>query len=168
MFTLRPTQKLFRRVDLLAAQAVSTPDEATTTRLGDWYANLLTLDRRPIALFVSERTLLPVLVHMAPSSTLAARFREAVAEMMIAIGISDADVRDELREMGRFAIGKTTSRRILGSMNDFGWLAEGTPAGESLLNAALVLADAPCSPIAMRSPREATLAAFEVEPAPLH
>jgi len=63
--------------------------------------------------------------------------------------------------MADVVIGKTNSRRILGSLNDFVRLAEPfLVGGTSLLDVALHLADAPCSPIAMESPRRATLAVF--------
>ncbi len=58
MFTLRCTRKLLNRLH----QATATDDPEPTTRLGDWYANLLFRPGGQVVLFVNERTLLPVLV----------------------------------------------------------------------------------------------------------
>lgn len=67
-----------------------------STRLGDWYANRLFT--RPAHLVLCERTLLPVLV--------------AAREL-------------EERAMADMAVGRTSSKRVLGSMNDFAWLVDG-------------------------------------------
>ena len=156
MFMIRPTQKLRKRVPALVDAAPSPPN----TRLGDWYANLLVHHRKQVVLFVSERTLLPVVVPAVQIATLIPRFRQALAALLEAIGIEASAIDDELREMSEHGVGKTSNRRVLGSMNDFAWLLEAAPESETLLNAARVMADAPCSPIGMESPRAVTLALF--------
>ena len=55
---IRCTQKLLRRVGSLEAEAGSS-----TTRLGDWYANLLWVGRQRLIICVSERARLPVLLR---------------------------------------------------------------------------------------------------------
>jgi hypothetical protein len=63
------------------------------------------------------------------------------------------------------AVGRTASRRVLGSTNDFAWMADGYLAGStSPLDVSLRLAEPPCSPLEMDSPRRATLALFSVSP----
>jgi hypothetical protein len=156
MYTIRPTQKLRRRVLDLIDTELSPP----TTRLGDWYANLVVHHRRQVVLFVSERTLLPVVVPAAPVATLIPRFRHGLGELLEAVGIAAAGIEDELKTMGVHAVGKTSNRRVLGSMNDFAWLLDAAPEDETLLNAARVMADAPCSPIGMESSRAVTVALF--------
>jgi len=49
--------------------------EMSTTLLGDWYATYLPWRPRQVALLVSERTLLPLLIPLAPASTLLNRPR---------------------------------------------------------------------------------------------
>jgi len=117
---------------------------------------------RPVHLVlgVAEHTLLPVLVPGREISTLLPRFRQAVGELLQAIGVPSAAIGHELDAMSEIVIGKTTSRRVLGSLNDFVRLAEPFLDGRSLLQVALRLAEAPCSPIDMEFPRQATLAAF--------
>lgn len=156
MFTIRPTQKLRKRVPDLVDTAASSP----TTRLGDWYANLLVHHRKQVVMFVSERTLLPVVVPVAPVATLIPRFRASLRELLLALGVAHDAIDAEMHEMAVRSVGKTSNRRVLGSMNDFAWLLEAAPAAETLVNASRVLADAPCSPIGMESPRAVTVALF--------
>lgn len=115
---------------------------------------------RQVGLVVSERTLLPVVVPAAQIAMLIPRSRLGLAELLEAIGVAASAIDDELREMTEHRVGKTSNRRVLGSMNDFAWLLEAAPEHETLLNAARMMADAPCSPIGMESPRTVTLALF--------
>ena len=66
--------------------------------------------------------------------------------------------------MGTSALGRTASRRVVGSMNDFVRLLEphlGHPA--SLLDLSLRLADTPCGLLQMESPRRATVELFSTK-----
>jgi hypothetical protein len=153
--TLRCTRKLLAR---LPTTEDGERETAPTTALGDWVATVVFARPAHIALCVSERTLLPVLLPAAPMSQLARRLSPAVAEMLLAIGVSDAAVAAEVAEMTPLAIGRTNDRRVLGTMNDFlRMLPEDMEGTESLLEAALRLAEAPCSVIGMDRPRRATL-----------
>ncbi len=140
------------------------PDEnppAPTTLLGDWYCNLLHTSAGQLILAVSERTLLPVLVPARDAKSLPARLPQAVAEVFAAIGVPSISIGREVTLMDMMAIGRTASRQVLGSMNDFAWMLEvPIDRGESLLDAAVFLAQAPCKPIGMDSPSRATLGAF--------
>jgi hypothetical protein len=130
--------------------------------LGDWYANLLVL-------CVSERTLLPVLVPAKDIAGLPTRLAIAVGDMLRAIGVPETEVIRELRQMVDWRIAKTASRQVLGSMNDFAWMAEVDPRETmSLLDRALLLAESPCKPIGMQDPRRATVALFGEAPVASH
>jgi hypothetical protein len=63
-------------LDRLGGTTASECD-CSTTRLGDWYVNILFF-KPQLALFVSEATLLPVLVPFAPAATLLDRFPPAL------------------------------------------------------------------------------------------
>ena len=65
MFRLRCTKKLLARLHTSPVTSGADP----TTRLGDWYANLLFRPGGQVVLFVNERSLLPVLVLASPAST---------------------------------------------------------------------------------------------------
>jgi len=47
------------------------------------------------------------------------RFVEATLDVLLALGVPAAVVEVERREMQEVRIGKTASRQVLGSMNDF-------------------------------------------------
>ena len=58
MVVLRCTQKLLVRLK----QVGDLPPVESTTRLGDWYGNILQIGRRQHLLFISERSRLPVVI----------------------------------------------------------------------------------------------------------
>lgn len=158
MFVLRCTRKLLRRMGP-SVSPTSEPSE-TTTRLGDWYANLLIVRQQHLVLGVSRITLLPVLVVAAPYKTLVPRLAEGMSQMLRALNIEEAKVIVEERAMRDCVVTTTNDRRVLGSMNDFAWLLEAYLDERSMTEVALHLAEAPCGPLAMKSPRDTTLALF--------
>jgi hypothetical protein len=132
----------------------------SSTLLGDWYANLIFLRGARLVLCVSERTLLPVVLHARELATLGARLPSAAGDVLAAIGIPAQIAHDERDRMTEVVFARTASRRILGSMNDLAYLlAADFDANASLLDLALNLAETPCGPLGMESPTRATLAA---------
>jgi len=125
-----------------------------TTALGNWYATAL-FWKPQAALFVNERTLLPVLVPLAPASELVQRFPVYFAELLDALEINAEFITSEYEEMDDVVYAKTGSRSLLGSMNDFINLAEafeGDGPNRTLLQISTRLAKALCKPIGYRSP----------------
>lgn len=167
MFTLRCTQKLLAR---LRAAPDREPAEAASTTLGDWYANLVYLPREQIVLFVNERSLLPVLVPARDAPSIFARMQHTLRGVMLRIGVPAEAVEAELREMGEVRVGKTASRQVLGSMTDFTLMLRVGRRSGSLLDECLDLAETPCSPLRMQSPRRVALellsAPREINPGP--
>jgi hypothetical protein len=163
VFVLHCTKKLLGRLSRAGAEA----DQVTsTTRLGDWTANLFFIGRHQIVLAVSNTTLLPVLLPIAPARTFLARFTEAAGKMLMALGIDRQQALSEMAAMNECIVAPTNDRRVLGTINDFGRMLEAYLDGRPLPEVALHLSEAPCSPIAMDSPRRATIALFgEVEKA---
>jgi len=155
MIVLRCTQKLLRR--LRKTPAVDA--RSSSALLGDWYANVLFVYRRPLVLAVSARTLLPVLVQARDPATIGPRLCDALGLVLAALGIPDALICEEKRHMTEVVFDRTASRQILGTMNDFDRMLDIAP-GESLTSAALRLAEAPCGPIGMESPDRATARLF--------
>ncbi len=138
-------------------------DEPATTGLGDWMATLVFARPVHLVVGVSEQTLLPVLLPAAPLSELPTRFARAVAQMLIAIGVSEGTALGEVARMTPVLLGQTRDRRVLGTLNDFvRMLPDDMDQSESLLEAALRLADAPCSVLGMESPRRATMRRLNV------
>ena len=115
MPVIRPTQSLGKRMGL---KLTSTPS-TSTTRLGDWYATDLVLNRRQFVLSVSGKTRIAVLTKAAPYSTFPERLPSAISEVLLALGISAENVAAEMKEMNGIHLAKTESRSIIGSMVDY-------------------------------------------------
>jgi hypothetical protein len=157
MFVLRCTRKLLARID----QDIHDGEPPrSTTRLGDWTANVLVSGRTQLVLAVSNLTLLPILLPAAPYRTVPARLPAAVGDMLRALSIDDAKVAAELAAMREPVLAPTNDRRVLGSMNDFDRMLESYLGGRSLLEVARCLAEAPCGPIGMASPDDETVRLF--------
>jgi hypothetical protein len=144
MFTLHCTKKLLDRVQ----PEVAAPCKATT-RLGNWYATAL-FWKPQMALFVNERTLLSVLMPLAPAATLAKRFPAALKEVLQGLGLPAEFIQAEVEGMNDVIYAKTANRSVVGMMNEFTFLAEafcdrGAPVGTLALS--LKLAGVPCGPL---------------------
>jgi hypothetical protein len=150
MYSLHCTKKLLDRIK----PSIATLPPVPTTVLGNWYATAL-FWKPQLALLVNERTLLPVLMPLAPSSTLSARFPGELAVVLGRHGISRAAIDREMAAMTEVAFAKTANRSVLGIMNEFSFLAEGYRdylETSDLLALSMRLADTPCSPIKYNSP----------------
>lgn len=119
MYTIHATKKLLDRVRHPVGDAVGEP----STVLGNWYANAL-LWKPQVALFVNESTLLPVLVPLAPASTVGARFPASLAAVLGALGVPEEFVRSEVASMSSFGFAKTASRSVVGTMTEFAFMLE--------------------------------------------
>ena len=101
--------------------------------LGDWYATLVYDGREQLVLCLSERSLLPVMIPAREARTLVPRFRDALAELLVLLGVPTTEIERELAEMVDVRIGRTASRTILGSMSDFRRLLSYRRPGTSLM-----------------------------------
>lgn len=145
MQVIRGTKKILDRVGGVTAAA----NDRSTTRLGDWYVNVL-FWRPQVALFVSEMTLLPVLVPFAPAATLIDRFPTALHAQLQAHEVGRSFTEAELVEMEQRRLAKTASRSVVGVMNEFKYLAEvyAKRDGDSdVLALSMRLAETPCGPL---------------------
>ena len=159
MFTLRCTQKLLRR----GLSESEGPEQQATTMLGDWYANIIFSKPQQVVLCISERTLLPVIVPVKGIQSLSTRVSQAVFEVLLALGVAPEAVQKERSNMERCRIGRTASKRVLGSLNDLLFQLEyglHDHPERSPLEHALWLAETPCKPIEYASPDRATQALF--------
>ncbi len=82
VMTVRATRKLLDRLG-----PATTDLEQATTVLGEWYGTALPWRPRQVALMMSDPTLLPVLVPLAPAATLLARFPTHLAAVLTAHGV---------------------------------------------------------------------------------
>jgi hypothetical protein len=146
--TVRATRKLLDRVGLGEAS-----DAESTTLLGDWYATALPWRPRQVALLMSDQTLLPVAMPLAPAATLLARFPDHLAEMLTALRVPADVIEHEVAEMQSSTLTTTNNRSRVGSLNEFVFLADThrePRADVDLLDLSLRLSRVPCSPLYKR------------------
>jgi hypothetical protein len=148
MLYLHCTKKLLGRLkpELVAGGT-------STTGLGNWYATAL-LWKPQIALFVNERTLLPVLMPLAPAAGVATRFPHVLAHVLVAHGIQPPFIEQELLHMQDVRYTKTTNRSVVGSvvgiMTQFSQYAENYRDSDEmndLVALSIRLACIPCGPL---------------------
>ena len=124
MVVLRCTQKLLVRLK----QVGDLSSDESTTRLGDWYGNTLRIGGRQHLLFISERSRLPVVVPIGEAKRLGTVFPDAVCERLAIVGVAAADIADERMRMSELAFDRTRNRRLLGTLNDFAFMARSLDA----------------------------------------
>lgn len=157
MYALRCTQKLLRRVGG-DENAETTPP---TTRLGDWYANVVMVGHRPFVLAISENTYLPVVVPLRESTTLLRRVGDQVGEVLVRLPVPQESFETELEEMRENSIGRTVSRRTVGVLVDFAMLVQArSDLVKTPIALSLFLARTPCGPLRMATPERATIELF--------
>ena len=161
MVVLRCTLRLLVRLK----EAGDPPTAESTTRLGDWYGNILQIGRRQYLLFISERSRLPVVIPITESKRLGTVFPDTVCERLAIVGIAAADIADERIRMSELAFGRTRNRSLLGTLNDFAFMAQSGDARrtepESPEELMRFLSQTPILPLDGASPIELTRAAFE-------
>ena len=159
MFVLRCTQKLLDRFN---AKLDPEPAQSDTV-LGDWYVKLVRVGKVQMVLGVSDRSLLPVVVPVNEGRSLVQRFGDALELTLTAIGVPLDDVITERAAMQRWAVGKTSNRRVVGSLNELAFQLEvglRDFPDRTLLAPSLWLAKTPPKVIDYGAPDQATLAAF--------
>ena len=149
MVTLRCTQVIRGRLHLPKDLPEPPP---STCALGDWYVHLVRFGRSEFAVATSERSLLTVLfAARGLPSGLAPNLRAPVGALLVALDVDRESVAREIAAMEPIAFGRTTNRRVLGSMNDLAFQASVHLArGDDLLALSRRLAETPLSAIGAR------------------
>lgn len=91
MLVVHATTKLLDRVGTRTVE----PTTRSTAVLGSWYATVL-FWRPQVALLVNERTLLPLLMPLAPAATLLERLPTWIDATLDAHGVPRAFIDTEL------------------------------------------------------------------------
>jgi hypothetical protein len=130
MVHLRATAKLLRSLTL--SEPTDTPSD---TALGDWYAKRLVIDRIPILLMVSSRSLLPILLRARNVRELPDTLPGIVRARLHRLGVPPALIDAEIDAMELVRVSKTRDRSVLGVLVDFGkllpyYLPEGWNEGD--------------------------------------
>lgn len=149
MLHLHCTKKLLDRIK----PEIAEPGQSDTA-LGNWYATVM-FWKPQVALLVSERTLLPVLMPLAPAATLARRFPAQLALVLKEHGVPSEFIAQEVWQMDQVRYAKTANRSVVGILNEFVKQAEFWLAAyayekgddDDLLAISAKLAETPCSPL---------------------
>lgn len=118
MFTLHCTAKLRGRLK----RPLWRQRQPATTMLGDWYATVL-FWKPQVALLINERTLLPVILPLAPADSLLERIGPAVAQVMAWHAVVPWLIETEAAAMAQVEVAKTANRSVVGTMNEFAFEA---------------------------------------------
>jgi len=144
MVVLRRTHKL------ASALPVSAPGSAqSTTALGDWYVNRVTVDRRPLLLLVSAQGLLPMLLPARNVASLPNQLPDLVSTRLRRLGIAPSVAQAEVAAMRPVMVAPTADRSVVGIMVDFAksisfHLEPGAWDDNSLAFVEAQLAETPC------------------------
>src|SRR5262249_7017255 len=130
-----------------------------------WYGNILQIGRRQHVLFINERSRLPVVIPIREAKRFEVVFPDAVCNVLAAVGIGAEDIADERSRMSEISFGRTNNRSLLGTLNDFAFMAQQGNANraepESPEELRRFLAQTPILPLKGASPIELTRAAFD-------
>ncbi|MGE3509199.1 MAG: hypothetical protein AB7N65_09985 [Vicinamibacterales bacterium] len=138
----------------------------STTRLGDWYGNIIRMGNRHVLLFISERSRLPVLLPIRQANKLRTVLPDAMSDMLAWMRVPEDVIAEERGQMSAVAFGRTNSRSLLGTMNDFSFGVRVhflSNRDASLEDIARALAKTPIMPLKGECPIDLTRAAFGLE-----
>jgi len=112
--TLRATKKVLRWLP-----AVSADGQGTDAALGDWYVNRFVVDRQPLLLLVSSRSLLSILEPARQIRQLPDRLPVLVRQRLQRLGVVRPLIEREVAAMHPVCVGPTRDRSVLGTLVDF-------------------------------------------------
>ncbi|MDF1512669.1 MAG: hypothetical protein P1S60_02550 [Anaerolineae bacterium] len=151
MFAFRCTKKLIQKLGLPVIPDPPPP----TTRLGDWYGNVLNAGRQRLMIFVSDRSLLSIVMPLRERHDLLKNFKLRLAMQLLHLDIDAQLVSTELDQMETVVIAPTANRSVLGSMNDFSIMAKDHLYYKPDMDhhhLSRILGKTPCSPLDYNSP----------------
>jgi hypothetical protein len=155
MVALRCTAALLKR---LRVTAVAETGPATGL-LGDWCAKPIRFRGPPLVLCSNERSLLSVVIRLAPAATFGNRFAAAAQHRINQIPVAPSSRFAEIASLHPILVAKATNRSVLSSMTQlaFGaeaWLHAESDQAESFDLEALGerLCETPCSALSTHWP----------------
>lgn len=150
MIKLRCGRTLLRRI--------KTPidyDSPSDGKLGDWHARAIFVKPKHLVLCTNERSLLSVVIPLAPVSDLLQRFRLAAINRIRQIPVSSEILDKECSALDDIRFGKTSNRSVISTMNQMIFDLEAflpDPQSNDLEQLAMTLCDRPTFAISTRWP----------------
>jgi hypothetical protein len=117
MVVLRRTQKLASQ---LPASADALP--SSDTALGDWYVNRVVVDRKPLLLLASSRSLIAIVIPARDVRSLPSRLPDLVAQRLKRMRIPNKLIEAEVAAMSPVGVAKTVDRSVVGILVDFAFM----------------------------------------------
>ncbi len=157
MYTARCTREVLQALHLPAAAQGQPP----STALGDWYVNFINMRSHRLVHFVSDRSLLSVVVPVKTLKTALDRHLVSLHDLLEELGVHPAIIQAELGEMRVRAVAKTNSLSVLAAMADLALSARSILAKSpraSPPDVSRQLAHVPCGALAMALPAEVATA----------
>jgi len=119
MLQLHCTQKVREQFGIRADRLAES--KTSNAALGNWYVNLLTIDRRKTLIFMSERTLLSFLlfgVKKRSGVVLAELFVNGLVQLLELEDFTDPAIHRAIGAGGQLQYSKAGNRKALGNLND--------------------------------------------------
>ncbi|MFZ3138779.1 MAG: hypothetical protein WA126_15465 [Thermodesulfovibrionales bacterium] len=113
------TKKLLKELDVPLIEPDKIPQP--TEGLGNWYANLLRIDRRKCLLFTNEESLYTFLIPKVLKANLKSIEQEFLVNLSYNLqneGFELDVINRVMQEYQEIGFAKTSNRQVLGSMND--------------------------------------------------
>ena len=111
------TQKLLKE---LGNPSLPNPDEPNKEGLGNWYANLIRIDRRKCILFTNEKTLYSFLIPNVLKKNITNIVEEFLVNLSFnlqAEGFGLEVINRVTQEYKEIGFAKTASKKVLGAVN---------------------------------------------------
>ncbi|MBM4135671.1 MAG: hypothetical protein FJ241_02450 [Nitrospira sp.] len=112
------TRKLLKELDVPLVEPDKVP--LPTEGLGNWYANLLRIDRRKCLLFTNEKSLYTFLIPKVLKANLKSMEQEFLIHLSYNLqseGFGLDVINRVMQEYQEVGFAKTASKKVLGSMN---------------------------------------------------
>lgn len=132
MLTFKCTKKVQNYLSISPAELTGT-EINNESLLGDWYVNLLVIDRRKCLMFMNERTLLSFIsIGFKKSKGLKHDIHEVfihhLFNLYTLLGLPLEGLNRVMDDYCEYGYSKTASRKLLGNMNDLAKLYQATIA----------------------------------------
>lgn len=119
MLQIRCTKKVLDALGLRQTDLCGTKEPDSI--LGNWYANLFTVDRRKTLIFINERTLLSFIVYGMRKDNIGnfkEYFHRGLRQLLLIESIGNEKIEEILAQYETVELTKTDSRTVLGNLND--------------------------------------------------
>ncbi|MGD8572087.1 MAG: hypothetical protein PVH98_06460 [Gammaproteobacteria bacterium] len=116
---IRCTQKLLKEINIKKGELDDI--EQADSLLGNWYANIFTLDRRKTIIFMNERTLASFIVFGIRKDNIKnfpLAFIHGVEQLLTTEGIEKPLIDKVLDQYRQITLTKTDNKSLIGNMND--------------------------------------------------